>query len=92
MRARSAEAPCSPPQARLCALCSAVKDRRRGQAAGSGSSTTPSWGRAGNEAVGMVIGLGGPVSPWRGCALQVSHLTLTDRARLLASDAMRARP
>jgi hypothetical protein len=65
---------------RMRALYSAVKERRLGRAAGSGSSTTPSWARASRDAVVMVIGLGGPVSPCRGGGLlQVSHVTLTDR-------------
>ncbi len=41
---------------RISALYSAVNDRRRGRAAGSGSSTTPSWARASRDAVVMVIG------------------------------------
>ena len=62
------------------ALYSAVNDRRRGRAAGSGSSTTPSWARASRDAVVMVIGLRVPVSPCRDGRLpQMSHVTLTDR-------------
>ena len=67
---------------RIRALYSAVNDRRRGRAAGSGSSTTPSWARASRDAVVMVIGLRVPVSPCRDGGLpQVSHVSLTDRAR-----------
>ena len=65
---------------RIRALYSAVNERRRGRAAGSGSSTSSSWARAIKDAVVMVIGLRVPVSPCReGRVQQVSHVSLTDR-------------
>jgi hypothetical protein len=59
-------------------------------AAGSGSSTTPSWARASRDAVVIVIGVDAPVSPHRDGRLpQLSHLTLTDRARFNSSGCLR---
>jgi len=63
------------------ALYSAVKVRRRGLSAGSGSPIGPSWARSSNDAVVMVICVKVPVSPCSDGGLpQVSHPTLTDRA------------
>src|SRR5215213_4154966 len=65
--------------ARMRALYSAVKVRRRGRAAGS-SATPTSWARSNRDALVMVIVLDVPVSPCRDGHLQrMSHLSLTDR-------------